>query len=429
MIAYPDFIILLGSRAWLSFFGIVGIVVGTWRSERKWDERATQIDPESDYKSMQEEEEDDWDTTRGISWLTVLGWVLLALSHTLERHLLLGVDHSFLVPVTVLITLSIGAVQTFLMRKAVAERKLGEHKFFFISTLGLGIILEGILCGFIDPDAPWWPAPMGGVCIALAPLAIWKDRKMGMIWQHEAKANPNPILYNFGGPLLIFGWFWFFIGMNATLGAPDYMFLPLYFSTRTFLAYLGVVAVIAATFLSLNANDELAIEETLSHPDSAAFGFNGRFFGTLGETKIGFIAAFAILGISLLFPSFGDFVGIFLLALFIAMGFVVSFAVEKGLRARNMGKMVFWLRIASLMSIGIIIAAFFHGPASGCFAGFGIAAIGTGLVILFRDSKRGEQWMLTQSAKTNITVFSYGIPIFTLGLLLLAWSLSIPHEY
>jgi hypothetical protein len=54
------------------------------------------------------------------------------------------------------------------------------------------------------------------VAIVASMEILWKHRKMGDSWEQEGRPNPNPVVYNLGGPLFVFGWFLFWLGMAST---------------------------------------------------------------------------------------------------------------------------------------------------------------------------------------------------------------------
>ena len=39
---------------------------------------------------------------------------------------------------------------------------------------------------------------------------------MGDSWEQDAKPNPDAVVYNMGGPLFVFGWFLYLVGMAGT---------------------------------------------------------------------------------------------------------------------------------------------------------------------------------------------------------------------
>merc|ERR1719315_941940 len=78
--------------------------------------------------------------------------------------------------------------------------------------------------------------PIGMVSIITSMKILWKNRKMGDSWEQEAKPNPNPVVYNLGGPLFVLGWFFFWVGMASTDQVDNSSGLPLYFTIRSALA-------------------------------------------------------------------------------------------------------------------------------------------------------------------------------------------------
>ena len=52
--------------------------------------------------------------------------------------------------------------------------------------------------------------------IVMSMKVLWKFRKMGDTWEKDGRPNPKPVVYNPGGPMFVFGWFLFWIGMSSS---------------------------------------------------------------------------------------------------------------------------------------------------------------------------------------------------------------------
>ena len=161
---WPDLVILLGARGLLSLVGIVLLVVGTWRSEGIWDEQPVMIASE-EYQQMNENQQDLSGLLKEmrVSYLSIVGWLLLAVSYILERHYWFpALDWHPLVPAACLLALAVGFCQTLLLRKAMMARQLTQRRELFGIVLGLGLVVLGMVTCIMNPDAPTWAAPLGG---------------------------------------------------------------------------------------------------------------------------------------------------------------------------------------------------------------------------------------------------------------------------
>jgi len=157
---WPDLVLLLGARGLLSLIGISLIVIGTWISERIWDEQPVFV-PEN-YEQMENTDLSGLLTEMRLSYMSIVGWLLLAVSYIFERHYWFALDWHPLVPAACLIVLAVGFCQTLLLRKAMMARQLTQRRELFGICLGFGLVVLGMLTCIINGDAPVWAAPLGG---------------------------------------------------------------------------------------------------------------------------------------------------------------------------------------------------------------------------------------------------------------------------
>jgi hypothetical protein len=181
------FVILLGARALTSLAGILCIAIGNWRTDRQWDEAGSQLTSvdapaSSDYRGMEEGASLEaaaavgakFPTSASISasaqlqsayprsYTAIVGWLLLAVSYVFPRDDWYGVDADLFVYLGIIMVIMIGVIQTVAVRIAALNREMRSQRIFFIITLGLGFLVQGVITDIIYPDAPFWMAPLGG---------------------------------------------------------------------------------------------------------------------------------------------------------------------------------------------------------------------------------------------------------------------------
>jgi hypothetical protein len=118
---------------------------------------------------------------------------------------------------------------------------------------------------------------------------------MGDSWEQSGKPNPNPVVYNLGGPLFVFGFFLYWVGMAATddtegwdetkLGG-----LPIYLNMRLATAMAAGCGMVPIVMFLDYAHDEGA--------EFTGWGTDGRFFGRFLESPTPFLLAWLFFGLS-----------------------------------------------------------------------------------------------------------------------------------
>ena len=105
----------------------------------------------------------------------------------------------------------------------------------------------------------------------------------------------------------------------------------------------------------------------------------------------------------------------------IAGGFIQTATYKRNLALKNkfgVGFMILFLLLA--FNIG------YDGGAARYLAFAGAVLVVASQKIVFGDRKRGDYWMAHGEVNPNPVVYSLGEPLFTLGWVLLAWSMSLP---
>ena len=126
-------------------------------------------------------------------------------------------------------------------------------------TLSLAFLMGWITLGVVSAldvttqlkasnSLAWTLCLLGPLTVILSQKILFESRKMGTLWEQEGKPNFRPVVYNMGGPLFVWGWFYFFMGTcgipammntaNPYAGVPKHV-LPLFFNWRTVVAFAG----------------------------------------------------------------------------------------------------------------------------------------------------------------------------------------------
>jgi hypothetical protein len=291
---------------------------------------------------------------------------------------------------------------------------------------------------------------------------------MGESYDETGQPNTSKaVLFNFGGPLLMFGWFCFWIAHVAIHEHPNSDYIPFYPDLSTFLSFLAGTIVVVVYWLvgyaldempgsnggdhcpttGMNSNNADAIEgggemplstQVDCHggePDSLealekghAFGLEEYFFGYVFELKIIYAVAWALFGVAYIMRTYNkpEWPSVIFLLLAIATGFSFGLVQEKGLRQKNIQAFTRWMRISDLF----LVLLFFlvcceKRPSAILTTGFGIVFMGSGLYHLHSDRKRGRHWLQTNQVQSPPVVFSHGALFYPLGMVLFAWGVSI----
>mmetsp|Transcript_34291 Transcript_34291/g.71388 ORF Transcript_34291/g.71388 Transcript_34291/m.71388 type:complete len:458 (-) Transcript_34291:259-1632(-) len=450
-------VVLINLRALVSLLGIFLIVWFTWQWDRKWE----QIGPESRPSRNNDEEESagsDYKNMEGgdgttavfeISFegkklppynkMALIGWVILAISHIFPRWSWFGIDTSWISLVCVGILGVVGYVHAVFIPQAIVQRQYAAKKGLWNTILVSGMIMVGILTYMQNTIVPVYPAVLGSICISLAPMLLWKARLVGDTFDSEGRINPQPVLFNFGAPLLMFGWFWYWIGMNVLAYFNTGTFMPylhVYLGLRMIFAMVGAVLIVIVYWVIGYGLDE--IENLSGEPDSAqslqlapAFGMQSFFCGEVYEIKVFTIMAWASLGLAMFFPyDWDDYMDWVFFVGAVVMGYCVAMIEERGFRLRMAAQVRMWSTRAwfmlGLMAVIIPMQKGVHYFAV-ILSVAGATGFGYGMKFLNQDRKRGEKWLETDEVQTP-TVYSYGALLVPLSALVLAWSISMRPE-
>ena len=304
----PNLLIAFGPRGLLSIVAIFTIIGGVWHVDRMWDEKGSQayyeeratmelVPNANEYTGLLSTgitiPEKDLNKAFPFPWIFLLGWVLFGLSYffPVDGSLSLVVNGNVITAAVVCLIL--GWVASVPMGEAVRFRdgiKKTKLSLVFVASW----LLLTIVTGGSEPLLFTFRY-LGAVTIIASMKILWKFRKMGDTWEQEGKPNPDPVVYNLGGPLFCFGWFLFWIGMASTSDvAEGASGIPIYFTWRAFFAFSAGTGMVPVVMFVDYAHDEGA--------EFLGFGTDGRFFGRFLESPIPFLSAWTLFGFGSLLP-------------------------------------------------------------------------------------------------------------------------------
>jgi hypothetical protein len=424
----PDLIIEFGPRSVLALAGIVTLVGGVWYVDRTWDEkgsaayRRAQAAAKDGSKVVIPEQE--LRAAFPFPFAFLAGWVLFALSYLFPTNGSSTLDIGFADLIAVAFSLALGVIASVPMGDAVLNRNASKKQklsmAFLVSWIGLTIAsgysansggVSFVLCG------------VGAVCIVASMKVLWKFRKMGDSWEQEGQPNPKPVVYNLGGPLFVFGWFLFWVGMAATSDGSAESGLPIYFNLRTALAFFAGCGMVPVVMLIDYAHDEGG--------KYVGLGTDGAHFGRFLESPIPFLSMWVLFGLSSFFQLDNSFVTTdarrwILLANCVAQGILAGVLIQTALYKGNIASknrfsvffVLLFLTLAANIGLSGGIPLYLVLP--------GALLVIAGQKTVFADRKRGDYWMIHKKVNPNPIVYSVGEPLFMTGWILLALAMSQP---
>ena len=421
----PDLLLVYGPRAFLSLGGIVTLVLGVWHVDRTWDEKGSKaysrVAKESNGKEKIMIPTKDLDAAFPFPWAFLLGWTMFAASYLFPVDGSMTIQTSPGTLAAVAFSLLLGIVASVPMGDAVRNRNATKKAILGMLFLILWIMLT-VASGAVNGKVAMICCPVGMISIITSMKILWKNRKMGDTWEQEGKPNPNPVVYNLGGPLFVFGWFLFWIGMAATDQGEGSSGLPIYVTARAAVAFLSGCGMVPIVMMLDYAHDEGA--------EYVGFGTDGRFFGRFAETPIPFILAWTGLGLASLMPFDIDSATTrqwIILANCVLQGIDAGVLIQSALYEGDMYRKNKWSIPFVLLFIALAINVGLYGGVALALALPGAMLIIAGQKIVFGDRKRGDYFM-QNNMKTNPNpiVYSFGEPVFMTGWIMMAWALSLP---
>jgi hypothetical protein len=447
-------ILLLNARTIISFAGIVLLVVGNWSWNRSWELYRPPENPPTptaggdDYAALH-----DPQRPPRFNVVAACGWSLLAFSYLLDRRDWIAFDSSsdgsLLLSFALGLLLSVGLLQSWLIPQALLDGTMEEMQALYGSIFFLGLLADGVLNHYLDPDAPAWMGPVGSLCVAIAPYFLYKARRKGeMLHDIEEEgidkeqggvtirtastANPDanrPYLFNLGGPILVVGWFLWWVSMNCVYAIPDRLFLQMFFSSRSYVAFTGAALIVLVYWMVGYALEANVANNVKSAP---AFGVASLFFGDASEIPVAMVGAWGIFGFAVFWPVPVGWIPYAVFPVLLAVGYSMAMQQTAGLREHDVDAVSRWARC---VDVGLLVKILLIG----CYGrGLAVALMLVGLVLssygsltIHHDRKFGHMWLRQPDAAVSVgkpQVYSYGVLAYPLGMIVLAWGLSI-HPY
>ena len=273
---------------------------------------------------------------------------------------------------------------------------------------------------------------------------------MGTLWEESGKPNFNPIVYNMGSPLFVWGWFFFWLGIccvPATVDTadiypdiPDRTYLPLFLNWRTAVAFFagcGMVPVVGF----LDYSHDLDAPWCGANTDGKVFskwwlGTDGRYFGLFLESPWPFVIMWCVFGFASCI-TYGDGVEmgpreLILLIICVIQGVDAGILIQQNLYAGNMaGKKKFSLPFVALfIALAITIGSRWEWHAL-AFSLPGAILIILGQKTVFGARRRGDYTMQNNGAANpydKVFVYSWGEVFFMMGWILICWGMSLPTQ-
>lgn len=428
-------VIVGGVRAALSAVGIITLVAGVWHVDRTWDEVGSRAYARAAKEAKPGTEvtvpERDLDAAFPFPWAFLLGWGIFASSYLfpLSGGATMEVTDAGIAGAVA--SLALGIVASVPMGDAVRNRKAGKKKVLglgFVSSWVALTVASGLSTG--NGALSFVPCALGAVSIIASMKILWKNRKMGDTWEQEGKPNPSPVVYNMGGPLFVWGWFLFWVGMAATPVATAAaatampMSLPILFTARTALAFFAGCGMVPVVLFLDYAHDEGA--------EYVGFGTDGRFFGRFLESPVPFVLMWALFGAASLFDLDGNVSAgtreWLIVANCVAQGIDAGVLIQTALYEGDMERKNKWSVPFVLLFAALAVNVGMGGDGHNMWLSLpGAALIVAGQKTVFGDRKRGDYFMQNDGKPNpNPIVYSLGEPLFMTGWIIFSLAMSIP---
>jgi len=424
----PDIFIQFGPRSILSIVGIITLIGGVWYVDRTWDEKGSKA-----YKRAQAKSNDpnnvvipdkELDAAFPFPIAFLIGWGLFAISYLFPTSGGYNIELNAVNIAAVIFSVMLGIVASVPMGDAVRNRKAGKKMklsmLFMLSWIGL-TIASGFSTG--NGTLSFIFGGIGAMCIILSMKILWKHRKMGDTWEKEGKPNPNPIVYNPGGPLFVFGWFLFWVGMASTNQGTFESGIPFYFNWRTALAFFAGCGMVPVVLFIDYAHDEGG--------KYVGLGTDGAHFGRFLESPIPFFTMWTLFGLSSFLAVNNTMLDLdgrkcLLLANCVTQAAVAGLFIQTALYKGNMPLKNKLSMLFVLLFLALAFNIGFDGGIARYLAFAGAIFVIAGQKTVFADRKRGDYWMKNKEVNPNPIVYSVGEPLFMAGWIMLATAMSIP---
>lgn len=452
----PSLVLLMNLRTAASLLGIILIIVGSWSWNRAWDvydkTEPLSVGGDGDYHAMSSSS-DSLSSPR-FNTVAAIGWSLFALSYLLDRDYWLKIDEdlSMVTYLAIALIVALGVLQSHLIPRALLDGTMDNYQVLYVSIFLLGLLTNGFLIKYINPAAPSWMGPIGSLFVAIAPYFLFKARRKGELMETDEDSEndeegaaivPATIrektvyVFNLGGPVMVAGWFLWWLSMNCMSGVPDEFYLQLFVTSRTYIVFAGAILVVIVYWMvgyALDATTPVNEKEAALGvvKNAPAFGVGNSFFGEANEIPVAMVFAWGVFGFSAFWPVIVGWVPFVVFPLFLAVGFSMAMQQTAGLREKDVNAVSRWARCVDVGIFLSILAIGYHGRALAVALMFlGLVFTSYGALALHADRKIGRSWLrqadVTIPAMTHDKpqIFSYGALAFPFGMIALAWGVSM----
>ena len=213
----------------LILISIFAIVIGYLRAERIWDEEGSKIyhqakkDAGGDGKGEKSKEvsvsEEKLKKVSPRPFLIIVGWVLLGVSFVLDPKGGLSDSASHPIRQICILNCCCIAYLTSVSIPATVRARDMEANTRLNALMMLNWASLAMYAGWNDKLAyrNSYLSHLFGmltvVCVGVSSRILWTHRKMGASWDKEGRPNSNPKVYSPSLPILVLGWFFFFLSL------------------------------------------------------------------------------------------------------------------------------------------------------------------------------------------------------------------------
>mmetsp|Transcript_18302 Transcript_18302/g.42135 ORF Transcript_18302/g.42135 Transcript_18302/m.42135 type:complete len:533 (-) Transcript_18302:201-1799(-) len=351
-----------------------------------------------------------------------------------------------------LLSLLIGPLLAFPMRKAILRRDIEQKKKLVLALVMISLLI--CIFSITDPevDAPWYFNIVAVLFIFASAMVFMKSRKMGYTWLYEGKSQSNSsiMVQNFGPLLLIFGTYLLWVGTNAIEMADlNQSYVPFWTTTARgwFVFIAGMMFIVPGQLVMDLAFDQGSLPVTPGIRDSYVYKLNGNTFEALardntsrfdvvwlaGYLEIPLLESIGwfFMGLSSFMPFYQDLTFQKFFTMFICFGIppVRCGLVSPALWRSDPEAYEKWLYIYYGLMSALVIAI---GMSTGI--GLTFSLFGVGLILAgqrkehYDERKCGNLW-LTGTPPTinpNPQVYGLGKPLSILGWIMLCTAMSVP---
>eukprot|EP00440_Ansanella_granifera_P058569 gb/GFBE01063479.1/.p1 GENE.gb/GFBE01063479.1/~~gb/GFBE01063479.1/.p1 ORF type:complete len:519 (+),score=126.52 gb/GFBE01063479.1/:1-1557(+) len=487
--------LLIGARSLIGLAGYLVMQIGLWFTENKWDEDGSTAWLEAaqgDKTQTPEELEAKFDGEAGAAKTVqvvptdaatakteqvvipqdklkaafpvpigfLVGWWLWGISYIFPLDGTTNVNPTGFGIAACIISFFVSFVASIPMADAVMHRKDSQKKglslLFLLGWIALGFMsacdvthqigstLDDLTRAYI-----FMLCMLGPVTIIYSQKILFGARKMGTKWEESGKPNFHPIVYNMGGPLFVWGWFYLWLGSCGLPGVaselniyPDFgkPYIPLFLNIRTLISFtFGCAMVPVVRFLDYSHDEDGPW--CGENSEGKVFGkwwlgTDGTYFGLFLESPWPFIISWVMYGFSA-FWTFDNKLAfspraLVLLMNCLAQGIDAGILIQSNLYAGNMkGKQIFSLPFVILF-VGLAInVGFGWGWIALALSFPGAILIILGQKTVFGARKRGD-YTMKNNGKANpygeVRVYSWGEVFFMMGWILICWGEALPPK-